>query len=44
MTFARQLAEGGQNVVAILPDGGRGYLSTVYEPDWLSEKLPSVNT
>ncbi len=42
MTFARQLDEGGQNVVVVLPDGGRGYLSTVYEPDWLSQKLPAV--
>lgn len=42
VSFASQLEERDQNVVAILPDGGRGYLSTIYEPDWLSEKLPSI--
>ncbi|MEZ4536679.1 MAG: hypothetical protein R3D26_17015 [Cyanobacteriota/Melainabacteria group bacterium] len=29
------------NIVAILPDGGRSYMSTVYDPEWLAHKLPS---
>ena len=29
------------NIVAILPDGGRSYMSTVYDPEWLALKLPS---
>ncbi|MDZ4835556.1 MAG: cysteine synthase family protein [Candidatus Melainabacteria bacterium] len=40
VTYAQSLPGDGKNVVAILPDGGRGYLSTIYNPDWLSEKLP----
>lgn len=29
---------GGPCVVALLTDGGRGYLSTVYNPEWRTEK------
>lgn len=42
VAFADQVDLKDKNVVAILPDGGRGYLSTIYDPDWLSQKLPSV--
>lgn len=33
--------EGKQKVVAILPDNGRSYMSTVYNPEWLKQKLQS---
>ena len=29
-----------QTIVAILPDGGRGYMSTIYDPEWLDRNLP----
>ncbi len=31
--------EGRTMVVPILPDNGRSYMSTIYNPDWLAEKL-----
>ena len=34
---ARELGE-GKRVVCLLPDTGRGYLSKVYNPEWLLEK------
>lgn len=37
--YCRRLEGEGKNVVAILPDGGRGYLSTIYDDDWLEKKL-----
>lgn len=37
-------AEGsGENVLAILPDGGRGYMSTIYDDSWMKEKFPNSN-
>lgn len=35
--YCRQVSP-GQCVVALLTDGGRGYLSTVYNPAWRAEK------
>lgn len=32
-----------KTVVTILPDGGRSYMSTIYNPDWLKEKLTDKN-
>lgn len=31
----------GKNVLAILPDGGRGYMSTIYDDSWIKEKFPN---
>jgi hypothetical protein len=28
-------------VLAILPDGGRGYMSTIYDDTWMQEKFPN---
>lgn len=42
VSFANTLDGQDLNVVAILPDGGRGYLSTVYDQEWLTEKLPAL--
>jgi cysteine synthase len=35
------LEGGGKNVLAILPDGGRGYMSTIYDDTWMQEKFPN---
>ncbi len=40
--YARRLSGENKNIVAILPDGGRGYLSTIYNDEWLSLKLGST--
>ena len=37
--YSRRLSGENKNIVAILPDGGRGYLSTIYNEEWLSLKL-----
>jgi len=37
--YARRLSGENKNIVIILPDGGRGYLSTIYNEEWLSLKL-----
>ena len=37
--YSRRLSGENKNIVAILPDGGRGYLSTMYNEEWLSLKL-----
>jgi cystathionine beta-synthase len=37
LQVARELGE-GKRVVCLLPDTGRGYLSKVYNPDWLLDK------
>lgn len=34
--FCQNLGGEGKNVVAILPDGGRGYMSTIYDDSWLA--------
>lgn len=39
MKISQRLPGEGKNIVAILPDGGRGYLSTIYDDDWLKQKL-----
>jgi len=39
LTYCRRLEGTGKNIVAILPDGGRGYVSTIYDDDWLKAKL-----
>lgn len=31
-----------RNIVAILPDGGRGYISTIYDDAWLEKNLKRV--
>ncbi|MCA9801910.1 MAG: cysteine synthase family protein [Cyanobacteria bacterium HKST-UBA02] len=39
-TFCRGFDAGDRkNVVAILPDGGRGYVSTIYDDEWLAGRL-----
>jgi cystathionine beta-synthase len=35
--FSKNLAGEGKNIVVILPDGGRGYLSTIYDETWLGK-------
>jgi len=42
-TYCKQLSGKGKNVLAILPDGGRGYMSTIYDDQWMSEKFPGKN-
>jgi cystathionine beta-synthase len=37
--YAAELDGDNKNIVAILPDGGRGYISTIYDADWLKQKL-----
>lgn len=37
--YAKRLEGKERNIVAILPDGGRGYLSTIYDDEWLRVKL-----
>jgi cystathionine beta-synthase len=37
LQVARELGE-GRRVVCLLPDSGRGYLSKVYNPEWLRER------
>jgi cystathionine beta-synthase len=39
LRYCEQLPGNGKNIVVILPDSGRGYLSTIYDPDWLDTKL-----
>jgi len=39
VSYCRNLAGEPKNIVAILPDGGRGYLSTIYDTEWLKSKL-----
>jgi cystathionine beta-synthase len=36
--YLRQLDGENQTIVAVLPDGGRAYMSTIYDDTWLSEK------
>lgn len=36
--YCRENAGDAQTIVAILPDGGRAYISTIYDGTWLSEK------
>jgi cystathionine beta-synthase len=39
LEYCRRLSGKGKTVVAVLPDGGRGYVSTIYNADWLKQKL-----
>lgn len=44
LEYCRRLPPAGadsekKNIVAVLPDGGRGYLSTIYDDVWLKSKL-----
>ena len=32
-----------KTVMAILPDGGRSYISTIYNPEWLQKMLPEFH-
>jgi len=39
--YCKQLSKNGEkdlNIVVILPDGGRAYMSTIYDDNWLNEK------
>ncbi len=38
-TYCQKLAGAQKNIVAVLPDSGRGYLSTIYDQSWLSAKV-----
>lgn len=40
VTYCRRLAGEGKNIVLVLPDGGRGYMSTIYDDAWLATKIP----
>lgn len=37
--YCKMLGGESKNVVAILPDGGRSYMSTIYNAAWMEEKL-----
>lgn len=37
--FSKKLEGNHRNIVIILPDGGRGYISTIYDDEWLNAKL-----
>ncbi len=37
--YSKKLDGNGKNIVIILPDGGRGYISTIYDDDWIKAKL-----
>ncbi len=41
LQYCREVGRDGKNIVAILPDGGRGYISTIYDQSWLKTKLPT---
>ena len=41
--YCHHLQGEGKTVVAILPDSGRGYVSTIYNADWIKEKLTPAN-
>jgi cystathionine beta-synthase len=36
--YCREISGSGQTIVAILPDGGRAYMSTIYDDTWLKER------
>lgn len=42
LRYCEQLPGKGKNVVVILPDGGRGYMSTIYDTTWLEQKFGSA--
>ncbi|HEY9717392.1 MAG TPA: pyridoxal-phosphate dependent enzyme, partial [Trichormus sp.] len=39
LEYCHRMGGEGKTVVAVLPDGGRGYVSTIYNADWLKQKL-----
>jgi len=41
LTYCARLDGEPKTIVAVLPDGGRGYVSTIYDADWLRQKLPA---
>ncbi len=41
--FCADHAEGDLDIALFLPDGGRAYLSTIFDPDWCAEKGLQVN-
>jgi cystathionine beta-synthase len=38
LKYGQSLQGEGKNIVAVLPDGGRAYMSTIYDDDWLAMK------
>jgi cystathionine beta-synthase len=38
LRFSKEWNGAGKNIVVILPDGGRAYMSTIYDDDWLALK------
>lgn len=41
--FCIDLDGENKNVVAILPDGGRAYMSTIYDDSWIEERVPKIS-
>lgn len=40
--YSSRLSGENKNIVVVLPDGGRGYVSTIYDDDWLEQKLSPI--
>jgi cystathionine beta-synthase len=38
LRYAAREGSSAMDIIALLPDGGRSYLSTIYNPDWLAER------
>jgi len=36
--YCAEMEGSGKNIVAVLPDGGRAYMSTIYDDKWLAER------
>jgi cysteine synthase len=43
LKFSQEWDGTGKNIVVILPDGGRAYMSTIYDDDWLALKGVRLN-
>ena len=44
LKYGEQLKESGLNIVAVLPGTGRYYLSTIFNDEWLAQKLPAIQS
>lgn len=42
LKYGEQQKESGLNIVAVLPGTGRYYLSTIFNDEWLAQKLPGA--
>jgi cystathionine beta-synthase len=44
LKYGEQEKESGLNIVAVLPGTGRYYLSTIFNDEWLAQKLPGIQS